>query len=227
MRGLNASARPVQLPAAVQAIIFDMDGVLIDSAAVHARAFREILGEVALEFGAYRDYAGRRTDDVIRTVAATAGLQLTDARIAELTEAKRQRANRYMREMPILIDGVSEALDVLGRRFRLALASSASRRNVDVFLERSGSASSFAFTLSGEDVVASKPSPEIYRDSVIRLGLLPQQCVVIEDAPAGIEAARSAGVQVVAVASTVSRETLEAMDVIGVIDHVSQLTKAP
>ncbi len=115
----------------------------------------------------------------------------------------------------------------LAGEFPLALASSGSRSSVDAFLKWTGSRSLFRSILSGEDVGNAKPDPEIYVRSAERLGLDARECLVVEDALAGVAAARAAGCPVVAMAGTCSAEALLAVGADRVIADLSELAAQP
>ena len=143
-----------------RAVIFDMDGVLFDSVSVHARAYAETFAPLGIDAD-YRTLAGRRTDEAVRALLATR--QVADEKlVAELTAKKKSLAHRYLKEAPPVVDGCAELLSRWKRRHRLALASSASRPNIELFLDASGARSLFDVVLGGADVAESKPHPAIY-----------------------------------------------------------------
>lgn len=178
----------------VTALIFDLDGVLIQSSGAHTRAFQEVLGECGIHDFEYGNFAGWRTTDVFRLVLGSQYKgKVTDAMVADCSARKSQRAREMISaECPIESD-CAPVVRKLALRYRLALASSGSRKSVDSFLKCSGLYDAFRCTLSGDDVRVAKPDPEIFRRSIFTLEARPQECAVIEDAVAGIVAARRAG----------------------------------
>lgn len=177
----------------IAGLIFDLDGVLIQSRAAHARAFEEVLAEFGVRDFHYDDYAGWRTPEVFRAVLGRRGGETGNALIAECSRKKSQRARDLVAaERPIDADCVP-VVRHLAAHYRLVLASSGSRRSVNAFLEYTGLGDAFRATFSGEDVRLAKPDPEIFSRSITAIEAQPQECAVVEDAVAGILAARRAG----------------------------------
>lgn len=177
----------------IAGLIFDLDGVLIQSRAAHARAFEEVLAEFGVDDFQYDDYAGWRTPEVFRHVLSRAGCAITDEAIADCSRRKSQRARDLIAaERPIDADCIP-VIRRLAEHYRLALASSGSRRSVDAFLDSTGLRDAFRATFSGDDVRNAKPDPEIFNRSIEALEAEPHECAVVEDAVAGIVAARRAG----------------------------------
>jgi len=194
----------------IRSIVFDMDGVLWHSSAIHAAAYQAVLGEVGLRMPDYADIAGRRTDEVIRELLEWQRPAGADQKtVAALTDAKQRRARRLLRENPPIMPGCSGVLEGLGRSCSLALASSASSATVELFLEASATRALFQSVVSGDDVAAAKPDPAIYLTALQRLRGEPASTAVVEDAPNGIKAALAAGIAfVVAVEGTAPRAAL-------------------
>jgi HAD superfamily hydrolase (TIGR01509 family) len=190
----------------IRAVVFDMDGVLWHSSAIHAAAYQAILNEAGLRMPDYASIAGRRTDEVMRELLEAQRRQGSDEKaVAVLTGAKQHLARKLLREKPPIVPGCTAVLERLGRSCSLALASSASVGTVDLFLEASGTRSLFQTVVSGNDVTAAKPDPAIYFLALHRLGRGGGSTAVVEDAPNGIAAARAAGIAlVVAVEGTAS-----------------------
>ncbi|MCF3652084.1 HAD family hydrolase [Synoicihabitans lomoniglobus] len=196
------------IPNRFKAIIFDMDGVLINSSDCHANAFRQVFNSIGIKNFHYPDYAGRRTTEVITSVFIHHGLKPDVNLIKHLAKQKTALALSFIRNKQPIFDGTTEMLKRLFPKFQLALASSASRQSVDLFLELSTSKSLFKTTLCGDDVAEAKPSPEIYITTSNRLSIEPSQCLVVEDAISGIDAALNAGMTVWSVTTTHTRNEL-------------------
>jgi HAD superfamily hydrolase (TIGR01509 family) len=209
---LDARARLADiLGIAPEAVIFDMDGVLADTEPLNERATAAVLARrgASLSQAEYRRLAGQSSD-------------LTWAWLIErfqLTDPAAVLGQEYVRELlPRLASTITPApglfalvddLKVSG--IRLALASSSPRVVVDVVLGALGLTRAFEVVISGEEVAAGKPSPDIFRLAAERLRVAPSHCLVIEDSPPGLEAARRAGVRAVAVETRyLSREVLSA-----------------
>jgi HAD superfamily hydrolase (TIGR01509 family) len=176
--------------------------VLIDSSPIHAWAFQQVFARAGVTSFDYSRWAGLRTREVIETVLSESGCRTSAEQRAEMAALKSRLAFERMTAEPPLIPGCSDLLRDLQTRFRLALASSASRPSVELFLERSGCRECFSAVLTGEDVRLPKPSPEVYERAASLLGLLPRQVLVVEDALSGVSAARHAGCRVWAVRGT-------------------------
>ena len=177
----------------MKAVIFDMDGVLTDSSPIHAWAFQETLRPYGIVVD-YAHIAGMRTLDAIRLLLEENGIRGVDAE--GLAAIKSEAALRRMREENPVVPGALDVVERLAARFPVALASSGSRESVDAFLDLNGARPLFQAVLNGGDVQAAKPAPDIYLEAASRLGVDPRDCLVVEDAVAGAQAARTAGCQV-------------------------------
>jgi beta-phosphoglucomutase len=204
-------------------VIFDMDGVLVDSYQAHFDSWRLLCREQGLEM-TERDFAatfGRTSREVIGQLWSQ---QVSDDRvIAEWDERKealfRELLQRDFPAMPgavALIDRLHEA------GFRLAIGSSAPPENVHVVLNHLARHHWFQATISARDVTCGKPDPQVFLLAAARLGLPAARCLVIEDAPLGVTAARSAGMRCVGLVSTGrTADSLAQADL--VIHHLDQL----
>jgi HAD superfamily hydrolase (TIGR01509 family) len=183
----------------VQAVVFDMDGVLLDSEPLHQRVVNELLAPhgAYVDDALYRHYLGTTLDDTWADLIQRFGLPGTVADYrgrydAAILEAYRRHA--------VPAPGAVELVQGLrARGVKLAVASSSRTAWVETALVRLGLASAFDAIVTGDMVTRGKPDPEIYLLAAQRLGLAPQRCLAIEDAPAGVAAARAAGMTVVAV----------------------------
>jgi beta-phosphoglucomutase len=174
-------------------VIFDMDGVLLDSTACHSQAFAEILISLGIFNFSYSRFAGWRTADVFRTVFLEADRSMTEAEIADCSKRKSARSRQLLEEQSQLFTACASVVSSLSALHPLALASSGSRVSVETFLEKSGLRQAFQVVVSGDDVTHAKPDPEIFSRAIAGLNLAPERCIVIEDAESGIQAARAAG----------------------------------
>ena len=194
----------------VKAVIFDMDGVIVDSEPCHERAFLDTAAE--LGYGDTHglrsaDYVGRSDDELWREFikrhhppqALTELLALKVARVAELIR----------RQQP-LFDGVCELIEKLAAHFPLALASGSERLIVDEVLRLRRLGRHFAVTVSATDIPRGrgKPQPDIFLEAAKQLGVEPAACWVIEDSQPGIAAALAAGMPVIAITNTHSKAEL-------------------
>ena len=181
--------------APVEGIVFDLDGVLIQSRAAHAEAFREVLADFGIHDFEYDRFAGWRTPEVFRAVFTQHTMPAGEEVVAECSRRKSERARAVLASGDFLEPGCVAAIEELAGRYRVALASSGSRESVQSFLDRTGL--TFQSVLTGDDVTNAKPDPEIFRRSIEALGVRPENCVVVEDAVAGVQAARAAGARAI------------------------------
>ena len=180
------------------AVVFDLDGVLVDSEHV----WDEIREQLARErggrwhAGAQRAMMGMSSPEWSRYMHDEIGLAETPEEIN--AEVVRRLEGRYREALP-LVDGAAEAVERLASRWPLAVASSSNRPIIDLVLELSGLAPLFRATVSSEEVAAGKPAPDVYLEAARRLGVAPRRCAAIEDSHNGIRSAKGAGMAVVAI----------------------------
>jgi HAD superfamily hydrolase (TIGR01509 family) len=179
------------------AVIFDLDGVLLDSEQVWNRAKEELVHERGGRWRdqAPRDMMGMSSPEWSAYLRDELGVDLEPGEISDDVVARLERI--YRESLPVL-DGAAEAVERLAARWPLGLASSSNREIIDLFLELSGLAERFAVTLSSEEVARGKPAPDVYLEAARRLGAEPARCAAIEDSANGIRAARAAGMRVLA-----------------------------
>ena len=180
------------------AVIFDMDGVLVDSEAVWddvRKRFVEQRGGHWHE-GAQRDMMGMSSVEWSRYVRDRLGVDMDPEEISQ--EVADRVADVYRENLPLL-PGAVEAVRSLAARWPLGLASSSNRHVIDLVLDLAGIADAFQVTVSSEEVGAGKPAPDVYLETARRLGTDPAACVAIEDSTNGIRSAHAAGMAVVAV----------------------------
>jgi beta-phosphoglucomutase len=186
-----------------RAVLWDMDGTLLDSAEYHWLAWREVLANEGFELTRERflESFGRRNDATLRGYFGEEFPLNEVERISAIKEARyREMVRRHGVE---LLPGVGHWLQRLNADgWRQALASSASLLNIEVILEGLRIADLFNATVSAEDVQTGKPDPGVFLVAALRVSVPPARCVVIEDAPAGIEAARRAGMRSIGVLSS-------------------------
>jgi len=183
-------------PIEPRAVLWDMDGTLVDSAEYHWLSWQEPLRRKGLQVTRERFLTtfGRRNDAVLRDLL---GEDLADAEIVRIAAAKEEGYRALVREGGITpLPGVTDRLAALrAAGWRQAVASSAPRLNVATILDALGLADAFDAVAGEEDVTRGKPDPQIFLVAAAKLGIPPARCVVVEDAPAGLEAARRAGMR--------------------------------
>jgi HAD superfamily hydrolase (TIGR01509 family) len=200
-----------------------MDGVLFLSTDAHARAYKETLAREGITEFDYTRFAGIRTDETLACIMKRHGRPPDAGVLQRLTAEKRAAARRFLREAPPIVPGCRSLVRSLGERFRLALASSSSRENVDLFLQKADLRDAFEVVLHGDDVRRAKPEPELYLKIAESLHLPPEQCLVVEDSESGVKAAVAAGMPVYGVVGTLSRDELESLGVQKALDSVAEL----
>ncbi|HEX6335616.1 MAG TPA: HAD family phosphatase [Jiangellaceae bacterium] len=182
----------------VRAVIFDLDGVLVQSEELWDEVRRGIAAESGQPWPPDATHAmqGMSTDEWSTYLTDVVGLPGRPQEVA--AEVIDQMAARYRERLPLL-PGAREAVRRLGDRWPLGLASSSPRRLIDAVLESAGLADQFVASVSTEEVGAGKPSPEVYLDVVRRLGVAPEQTVAIEDSSNGLRSAAAAGLRLIAI----------------------------
>ena len=199
---------------AVQAVIFDMDGVIVDSEPYSMQALIDVLRHYGIEptpEDLHRSYGRRVRDDIVDYFARYGVTADVNIAIAHKHARYYHLAAGHLHPFP----GVMALLTRIRQQgSRLALASSGDRVKVAFGMQALELNGTFDTVVTGDDVSHSKPDPEIYLIAAQRLGLPPADCIAIEDAPAGVEAARRAGMRCIAVANSVAREQLQQADLI-------------
>jgi HAD superfamily hydrolase (TIGR01509 family) len=182
----------------IEAVVFDLDGVLLDS----EQLWDEVRERLVCERGgrwhehAQRDMMGMSSTEWSRYMHDVIGLREPPEEIS--AEVVRRMGERYREELPLL-PGARAAVERLAARWPLGLASSSNRPLIDLVLDVSGLARLFRATVSSEEVARGKPAPDVFLEAARRLGVAPERCAVVEDSANGIRAGRAAGMLVVAI----------------------------
>jgi HAD superfamily hydrolase (TIGR01509 family) len=208
----------------IQAVVFDLDGVIVDSEHVWDAAREALARERGGRWheGAQQDMMGMSSVEWSRYMHERLGLKDPPEEIS--AEVVRRLQATYREELP-LIDGATEAVARLAGRWPLGLASSSNREIIDLVLELSGLDQFFEATVSSEEVQRGKPSPDVYLEAARRLGADPAGSAAVEDSRSGILSASAAGMRVVAIPNKrfpPDEEALAAADVI--IPSINELT---
>ena len=188
------------------AVIFDMDGVLLDSEPLHYEAVRQALAEQGVDFpfDDYARYLGTTLtstwDELCERYPMTMTLEQFEARYNADVLKQYQDGAPLIRGARELVERLREA------GVPIAVASSSHRMWVNAALEGAGLSNYFDQTTAGDEVSMGKPSPEIYLKAAEKLGVDPARCVAVEDAPAGVESANAAGMKVVLVRSELTQD---------------------
>jgi HAD superfamily hydrolase (TIGR01509 family) len=210
----------------ILAVIFDLDGVLLDSEQV----WDEVREQLTRERGgrwhenAQRDMMGMSSPEWSRYMHEVIGVPEPPEEIS--AEVVRRLEDRYRRELPLL-PGAREAVERLAARWPLGLASSSNREIIDLVLDVSELAPFFRVTVSSEEVTRGKPAPDVYLEAARRLEVAPQRCAAVEDSSNGIRSAKAAGMRVLAIPNPhfpPAEESLSLADV--TLGSLAELTPA-
>jgi HAD superfamily hydrolase (TIGR01509 family) len=208
----------------IEAVIFDLDGVLLDSEQVWDEVREELVRERGGRWHerAQADMMGMSSLEWSRYMHVELGLGEPPEEIS--AEVVRRMLDRYRERLP-LIDGAAEAVERLAARWPLGVASSSNRELIDAALEASGLARLFNISVSSEEVALGKPAPDVYLQAARRLGVEPSRAAAIEDSRNGLLSARAAGMRVIAIPNEhfpPGEDALAAAD--AVLDSLKDLT---
>lgn len=204
----------------IKALLFDFNGVVINDEPIQHEVYRDLFAADGIEITDETYYSRLGMDDkrFVASILADAGKSADVDRVLEITTAKTQKwRERISSDVP-LFPGVDNFIRKMSKEFAIGLVSMAKREEIDFVLERAGLANLFSVVVSAEEVSSCKPDPECYRKGFEQIDLvrisqshLPMthsECLVIEDSPPGIAAAKLADLKVLGVTNTVSAEIL-------------------
>lgn len=206
----------------IRAIFFDFNGVVINDEPLQLKAYRNLLGAegITLTDEDYYNSLGMDDKTFVRAAFERAGRIVSDEAMNGMIERKSELHRQLIKDELPLFPGVVTFIKHTSRYYALGLVSMARRVEIDHVLERAPLESAFTVIVSAEDVNACKPDPCCYRLALERLNekrrasneqpVLPEECLVIEDAPPGIQAGRAAGMSTLGVTNTVTEEILRA-----------------
>jgi len=210
-------------------LIFDVDGLIGDTEPINAKVTIRVLAEMfGLQDVREEDFAlgyGRGAEAYVKAGARVHGLELTDEQAHAAAEVREHRLAQTVREeglpaFPGVLDLIHAALKRNG--FRLSIATSATRELSEAILTAVKVPFERMAYVSGSDVTKKKPDPQIFLIAIQRLGVPAGRCVVFEDAPSGVQAAKAAGAKCVAVTNTVPASELGGADLI--VDSLEKVT---
>ena len=208
----------------IQAVVFDLDGVIIDTESVWEEVRRAYVAEHGKAFlpDSQQQMMGMSTPEWSRHLAEDVGVGLPGEQVA--AEVLARMAERYRADLP-LIPGSVAAVRRIAAAYPVALASSSARILIDQVLATAGLTDVFRVTLSTEEVPRGKPAPDVYEAAVSRLGLEPGECAAVEDSSNGLRSASAAGLAVVCVPHGVYPPAADALAMADlVIDSLDELT---
>jgi beta-phosphoglucomutase len=193
----------------IQAFIFDMDGTLVDNSDFHLHAWLTLLNELGIKIDAgelHRQNAGKTNAETLRAILGD-GLSETEMHLLA-----RRKENLYREAYRPHIQPVRGLLAFLNQAraagIPLALATSADQQNIALVLDGLGIRDYFSVIVGSEDIRNSKPDPEMFLTAARKLVIHPEKCLVFEDSPAGVEAARRAGMRTVVITTFLDPEEL-------------------
>jgi HAD superfamily hydrolase (TIGR01509 family) len=200
----------------IDAVVFDLDGVLVDSEEIWDRAREQLAKERGGRWhdSAQRDMMGMSSKEWSRYMHDVIGLEEPPEEINR--EVVRRLTELYGEHLPV-IAGAKEAVERLAARWPLGLASSSNRELIDLVLELLGVRALFRATVSSEEVARGKPAPDVYLEAARRLGVEPTRTAAIEDSHNGMLAAKAAGMRVIAIPNShfpPGADALSAADVV-------------
>ena len=219
------------MTSALQAIVFDFDGVIADSEPLHLRAFQNILSEEGLELSTrdyYERYLGYDDAGLFRALARDRAIAIDDGQIASLIARKAHVLQEMLQDARVLFPGAADFIRAAASEVPIAIASGALRQEIREILQSAGLDGLFTAVVAAGDTGESKPSPAPYLLAFERLQnhapgrLDSRRCVAIEDSRWGLESARDAGLRCVAVATSYGREELSAAEL--VVGSLGELT---
>jgi len=203
-------------------VIFDMDGVLVDTGWAHKQSWYDLAAKEGFSMSDefFSSTFGMQNYQIIPMLLER---ESTRNEIDRLADWKEQRYRELVSEQLTLSEGARTLLeDLKDNGFLLAVGSSAPRANLNLVLERVQADGYFDACVSGEEVSAGKPAPDTFLKAAEKLSLGPDHCIVVEDAVQGVDAAKAAGMAVVAVTTTRDRAALRRADVI--VDILAELS---
>lgn len=190
----------VTLPGAWRAVVLDLDGLLVDTEPLWLEAKKAVFAGHGAVFGPAEQSASLGADDVTTAILFAHRLGLPDGHVEAIRTEYLDRARQAFMAGVTARPGARELVAALSGRVPLGLASNTQRSLVDLILDRSGLAGSFDAISTGDEVTP-KPAPDVYLLACRRLGVDPASAVALEDSPAGVRAAKAAGMRCIAVPS--------------------------
>jgi len=191
-----------------KAIIFDMDGVIVDSEPLHEHAFREVFAEIGYGANHGVDFAAYYGCSDLELWLDFVAKHRPKQSLEELVEWKHRLLVKKLREKQPIFPGLPELLEKCAARYGLAVASGSTHRVINEVLAMQNLRRFFLAVVSAEDVTAGKPAPDIFLRSAELLGVEAKDCCVIEDSAAGVEGALAAGMSVIAITNSLPAEKL-------------------
>jgi beta-phosphoglucomutase family hydrolase len=198
----------------VRGVLWDMDGVIVDTGPFHCRSWQYAFQTQGVNFTEedFRSIFGQRNDTIIRKML---GKNISQAKIDAIAQIKEEQFRQIVKPNLRPFPGVFELLKILkANNIRAAVASSAPLENIRLVLDGLGISDCFQAIVFGREVTEGKPSPQVFLLAAQKLGAETRNCIVIEDAVAGVTAAKAAGMHCIAVINTHPAESLAKADLV-------------
>jgi len=197
----------------MKAVIFDMDGVLVDSMPYHAEAWKQtfLTAGIRIDREDIYELEGSNHRQIVEIIFRRSNRVPAEKDIQELNSRKIEIFNRIEHSKPF--DGIKELLASLKQKYKLAVVSGSNKKTVHDLINRFFP-NTFDIIIDGDESGEGKPSPAPYLKAIERLGIPVEHCVVVENAPLGIRAAKRAGLRCIAIPTYLDREKLKEADVI-------------
>jgi HAD superfamily hydrolase (TIGR01509 family) len=202
-------------------LIFDVDGVIADTEAINARAsiriFEDLFGIKGVKREDFEAGLGRGAEEYVKAAAGVHGLELTEEQVEKATKLRQEYFLNILSEEPLsTFPGVLELMDkaMKNQDFRVAIATSGTLEKSRAVLKSAKIPFERMVYITGSDVKNKKPDPELFLLSAERMGIEPANCVVIEDAPNGVQSAKAAGAKCIAVTNSTNAENLSEADLV-------------
>ena len=218
---LNAICYTLNAMGKLYGLIFDVDGVIADTEAVNARAsikvFADLFGIKGVVRKDFEAGLGRGAEEYVKVAARIHGLELSDEQITKATQLRQEYFLKVLSEEPLPpFPGVLKLMEKAMQRedFRLAIATSGTLEKSRAVLEAANVPYRKMVYVNGDHVKNKKPDPELFLLAAERMGIEPADCVVIEDAPNGVQAAKAAGAKCIAVTNSTNAVNLSEADLV-------------
>lgn len=204
----------------IRAVLFDFNGVIVDDEPIHFCLFQKVLAEAGVELtrdNYYSRYLGMDDEDCFRAALLDAGQEQKDAQVSEMIQSKARYYEQEMKGEVPFVPGVIPFVQALAKTHYLAVVSGALKQEVEALLLRGKIRDCFNVVVAAEDVKHGKPNPEGFEKGMLHLNrdcvassemLLPQECLVIEDSPWGIQAAQAASMPCIALTTSYAEPDL-------------------
>jgi len=205
----------------IKGILFDLDGVLVDSMPFHLKAWQWVFVEKGIDVD-IRTLAlneGRRSAEMAQTISENAGITFNEIEIQDIV-AKKRAYYRQIADIKFSPNALETIQQIRQRNKICAIVTSCNRKSLQTAIPKH-KMDFFDYIITGEDIARGKPEPDPFLAARDKLGLSSQECVVVENAPLGIQAAKAAGMRCIAITSTLNKEDLIGADFI--VDDISNI----